>query len=525
MSADDTAGRRLIALGVVAAVCLGFLVLAWPSISGSFGDSDEGINTSVWAYNSRSLRESGVAGSALGGRRLDGTHYATHPPLIVIETAIAERLAGEHRWVTRAPAWVGTIAAIALLALLSRALGVDWLTAGAATVATAATPMLFTYGLMLDTPVTSFPLGLAVALVWYRDWRRVTIPDSGQPSPKLTRQLGIGLLAFAASLAGWQAALLTGICAGTLLVLAARRHRGAGQAALPYLTGALVGAGLSIGWGWWTYGGITALTDKFTRRSGSAGGVSVLDVAAFQIPWLFQLLGLAAFGIIGCAFALRDRTFRPLAALSLSIVGVYCLLFREAAAGHQYWIYWSLFPALVGLTFTFRAMRGATRNVGLSTTAGGMAVIALALVIGVIDVARSTQAQLLIDQGREPADLLAATELAPGRAVYYIGQEFRPDSWILYNTGRHGQFLRSRDDLAILARDQPDTPVLILGICGDGDASAGFCREVTGSSDTIERHDRVVDARQLAGELGVRPAAPTTSGGPAPLPPPTPSAP
>ncbi|MBI2704063.1 MAG: glycosyltransferase family 39 protein [Actinobacteria bacterium] len=517
MASEQTTRRRVAATLVLLAVGALFLLLSWSRISAPFGDSDEGINGSVWAYNSRSLRELGPVTSAFGARRLDTTTYATHPPLIVLETALAETVGGEREVATRAPAWLASLAALALFYRLARSLGADELTATAAAAATAATPMFFVYGIMLDTPVTSLPFGLGVALLWYRNWRGEDV------TPWLS--VAISLLA---SLAGWQAALLVGVCGLSLLARGLRHHAGAIRAALGYLAGGATGLALSIGWGWWASGNLQALGDKFTRRTGSTAGVSPLDVVTFQVPWLSQLLGLALIGVVACALALRDQRYRPLAALSLTIVALYTVLFREAAAGHQYWLYWSLFPTAVGLTYAFQAVHRLARSAGMTAATAGTAVVGLAVLMGVFDVGRGADAEMLIAEGRQPAELLQRTPLPPGDAVYYIGEEYRPDSWILYYTGRHGQFLRTSSDIAALARDQPNAPILILGLCGDGQPSATLCQAATvptPGSDADRRPERMVTAADLARQLGISPAPPVDTGGPPPLPPPSLSAP
>ena len=82
-------GERWVAGLLLVVLAAGFLALAAPRIAAPFGDSDEGINGAVWGLDSRALRERGPIDSALGGRRADGTTYASHPPLIVVTTATA----------------------------------------------------------------------------------------------------------------------------------------------------------------------------------------------------------------------------------------------------------------------------------------------------------------------------------------------------------------------------------------------------------------------------------------------------
>ena len=156
---------------LVAATAVVFLIVASGQITARFGDSDEGINGAVWAYNAASLRTDGVMASRLGRQRSDGTLYASHPPLIVVETAVTQALGGGRPWSSRAPAWLGSLAALGLLYYLCLDAGFDPLVAGGAVALTGLTPMLITYGSMLDTPVTELPFAIAVLICWYRDWR------------------------------------------------------------------------------------------------------------------------------------------------------------------------------------------------------------------------------------------------------------------------------------------------------------------------------------------------------------------
>src|SRR4051794_11350733 len=71
---------RVAGLTLVAVACVLFLVVGFGRITAPFGDSDEGINGAVWAYSAQSLRDLGLVDSRLGGHRVDGTDYATHPP-------------------------------------------------------------------------------------------------------------------------------------------------------------------------------------------------------------------------------------------------------------------------------------------------------------------------------------------------------------------------------------------------------------------------------------------------------------
>jgi 4-amino-4-deoxy-L-arabinose transferase-like glycosyltransferase len=467
-------------------VAVAFLAISLPRITAPFGDSDEGINGAVWATNSRALREDGVIDSRLGGRRLDGTSYATHPPYIVVSTAVAETIGGEHEWASRAPAWLGTLASIALLYLLIRKTGVGGTVASAAVAAAVLSPMVFAYGFMLDTPVVSLPFGIAVLLAWITQWRAPAGRFGWHPA-------ATGALCLFAAMAGWQAAVLTGLAGLTLL---ARRVRGRDHAladALPFLVGGALGIALSLSWTWWVYGDFATLGDKFFRRSGESNSVGLGDMFSFQLPWLAQLLGLGFLGLIACVRALWDERARPVAAMSLGIVVLYAIAFRQAAAGHQYWNYWALIPAAVGYAWLFERLRR-----DLPARVVVPVLVAACALIGVVNLGvLRDDALRYIDEGHEVAQLVEATEYPSGQqGAPYVGQAYRPDAWLGYYTRRHPFQLGSAGDVAGL---DPDDEVVVLGWCEPTDAAVAFCRELVGQAGEGDNppRPRVETAEQL----------------------------
>jgi hypothetical protein len=495
MSTDGTVTRwfPIVLLGATAAL---FLLVSAPLITAPFGDSDEGINGAVWSTNSRALREAGPIDSRLGGRRLDGSEYATHPPYIVISTAIAETVAGEREWASRAPAWIGALASIGLLYVVVRRAGVSTAAGAAAVAATALTPMLFTYGFMLDTPVVSLPFGIAVLLAWHQRWRAPAGERAWHP-------LAVGVLCAAAALAGWQAAVLTGLAGLVLLIRALRGDAHPWREALPFLIGGAVGVALSLSWTWWVYGDFSTLGDKFFRRSGESNTVGLGDMVSFQIPWVVQLLGVGIVGLGACIAALWDRRMRALAAMSLGIVVLYAVAFRQAAAGHQYWNYWVLIPTAVGFAWAFERLR---RDV--PARAGWAVLTGACVVIGVVNLAvLDDEARRYIDQGYEIAELVIdQPRPADQEEIAYVGQSFRPDAWLSYYTGLHPVPLRTTEDVVALGREHPDHQVVVLGWCDEGDSGYELCREL------VERHqDLVVDGSlvryprlERAGDLASR---------------------
>jgi hypothetical protein len=456
------------AILVLGLLSVAFVASAWPQITGPFADSDEGINGAVWGYNSRSLRELGPLTSHLGGVRIDGTKYATHPPLIVVETAVFESVLGEHPWSTRASAWVGALASIVLVYLLLRDVPVEPAVAAAATAAAMACHMVFVYGAMVDTMVIALPFALAVALLWHRQWTGMH-----PPSPWIV--LGV---AVPACLGGWQVCLLAGLCGASLVARFRSRPHALGQAA-PYLGAAVLGVGATLGWAYWVYGSFDVLGDKLVRRSGGEAA-TVTGMIGFQLPWLGQLLGVGLLAWIAAAMSLRDRRFRPLAALSLTSVVLYAVLLKEGSGGHQYWNYWGVFPAAVGFAYGFDALAAVlVRRFGRQTAAPAAILVVLAVVVAVVNLAQPNEARDLIVAGYRPYDLVDATPLAPGQTdIPYLAEPFRADDWLRYRGGPPGRPLRSAEDLRVLAAEHPAHQVLVLGSCAVPDPT-GICERVT----------------------------------------------
>ena len=494
---------KAIAAVLLGLLAIGFLVSAWPRITGPIGDSDEGINAAVWGFDSRALRELGPVESRFGGVRTDGTKYATHPPLIVAEAALIERVVGEHPWSTRAAAWLGTLVAIGLLFGILRELGLSPPVAAAATVATGASHMLFVYGAMLDTMITAFPFALAVAWIWYRQWIGRTTP----------RAPVILLLATLACLGGWQATFMVALCG--LATLARVRHdRAAVGRALPYLVGAVIGVALTIAWGLWVYGSLSVLGDKLIRRTGGEDA-SIAKMIDFQLPWLGQLLGVGFLAWAACAVSLRDRRYRPLAALSLVSVIVYALVLKEGSGGHQYWNYWGLFPAAIGMGYAFGALARATRRrMRRRPLAATVAVLVAMVLVVAVNLSRPNQAADLIRAGYASYDLVASTPLAPGQGeLTYVAEPNRIDDWIRYRGAPAVRPLLSADELRALARDHPEDTVLVLGTCARPDPT-GICVQLTGSSSNDEAvPPRLVTAAELARQLDGGSSASGGSGG------------
>jgi hypothetical protein len=332
---------------------------------------------------------------------------------------------------------------------------------------------------MLDTMVIAFPWALGWLIVWHRTW-------TGERPWPFPARLGLGLVT---ALAGWQALFLVGLGA---VALAARRGRRLD--ALPDAVATVAGAALAVGWGVWVHGSLRILREKLARRSGGEG-VSVGEMIAFATPWLGLLLGIGLLAWIACALSLREERFRPVAALALVSVVGYAVIVREGAAGHQYWNYWGLLPTAVGWAWVGQRLAGRLPVPAL---------LAAAVVVGAVNLAQPDRAGELIDEGVAAYRVVDGATLAPGQAtIPYVAEPFRMDDWLRYRRGPPGQPLTSRAELADLARDRPDTVVVVLGSCQHPDPT-GICDELTfgAGADRPERvPTRLATAADLAAEL------------------------
>jgi hypothetical protein len=484
---------RLVAVVVLVATAVAFMALSWSNITRPFGDSDDGINGAVWGADSQALRDLGPVDSRLGGKRADGTEYANHPPLIVLEAAVVESVVGEHPWATRAGAWLGALATIPLLFLLLREIVGDDLVAATATSSALLCHMLTTYGPMLDTMVIAFPLAVLVAWRWYREW-------IGRGSTNWALLAGLCLVT---SLGGWQATFLVGLCGLAWVARAIRGRRALIRRALPYLFGAAAATVATVVWARWVYGGTLApLTEKLGRRSGESSGVSYPDMVTFQVPWLAVLLGVGFVACIVAVVSIRDRRFRPIAILSLVAVFVYALIFREGAGGHQYWNYWAMLPAGIGFAYAYRAVARWSTAQRQSPRARATILIGATVVVALVNLIQPNLAQAQIDDGDVPLQVVhhaVDTGQLPRDQtdLPYVSEPYRADDWLRYAHLPPGTPLLSRDQLETLARDHPDHLVLVLGECASPDPT-GICDRL----DRLAPHDRLVPAAELVRDLG-----------------------
>ncbi|HVL06274.1 MAG TPA: hypothetical protein VM388_09805 [Acidimicrobiales bacterium] len=443
------APRLLVVLVLLAGVL--FLGYGSQTIAAPFGDSHDGRNAGVWVAAGRAIRESGPLASRLGTRTPENGVYANHPPLIAVEVALVEAVAGRSNAASRAPAWVGSLVAIGLLAVLLSERGMPPGAAGAAVALVVATPMFLVFGTMLDTPVTSLPFGIGVLVLWERARRGRRVHPA----------LAAGLAALAA-LAGWQSLLVAGLVAAWAGVRVLRRRRPVGAEA-GFVAGALAGAGLLTAWLWWGLGGtLRPLTEAYTVRTGDGPeNVALGRLAATLVHDGRAMFGVVLLlGLLGLVPALARRSTRGLTAVALAATVPYPLVFRTGAVNHEYWNYWFVLPLAIGLAAGAAWVvdivgRGAA-GPAVAATAG---VLATAMAVGAW--VRPTPAAWALREGvRAGAAAEAATLGAGQKAGWYAGAVGRPAAWVGL-AERRPALPVSPDDAGRLAAERPGDTVLV----------------------------------------------------------------
>jgi hypothetical protein len=488
--------RRWLGWALVTLALAVVIVTVVPRLDLPFGHSNDGFNGAVWGADSRALREDGVIDSRLGGVRADGTRYANHPPLIVVATAGAETVLGEHRWVTRGVPLAATLAALVLLYLLCLSLGYRSAISGLAVLVVAVTPMALGFGTMLDTPVTSLPFGIAVLLAWQHRRLGRSLPHWAEAT-----------LAALACLSGWQATILVGgvIAASVVASLRSQRHVSAAlRGVLPMLVGAAVGSALSFAWPAWVYSGLSPMFDQFRHRTGRDGSGSVLEAARFQAVQVRTLLGVASVGLLGTLAALWRPTARAVSAAGLLIVAVHIVVFHQGAL-HFYWAYWVVLPATIGIA-ELATLVASSDLVRRSPVVGSglLAIVVLALVVD----ARLPSPADQTRAGAVPAELLRGASWPSDQAsAVIIGTIVDPDAWVEYETRRAVAVVDEAEDLRARASARPDDVALLVGSCAVGQ-TGDLCRSLwstlppEGSGD---REYRVTTLGQLSSALNPSP--------------------
>lgn len=465
----------VLAVVVLVTFAIALVISASGRASTDFGDSHDGRNAGVWASGSRSLRQEGPVAARLGTRTVIGnevTTYANHPPLIALETAVAEALLGEHPWVTRLPAWGGTLAALMLAWFLLRACGLQPLAASIGVAIGFGCPMIAVYGTMLDTPVVGFPFGIAVLLLWQR--ARI---GRHAPTPVVVAVTALAVLS------SWLGVLTACLVTAAVLVPRLRRRSGA-VPATGFLIGALGGGVAVTAWITWTYGSLRPLLNQFVFRTGTgAEPIGLSDLISSQryfwpyvlTPWLLLLL------IPAVVAAVHRADTRAVGGVALAVVGLWVVGFRDGAVHHDYWAYWIVLPLTLGL--------GAMADVALNSLLGKdrfvtpslIAISASVVGLSVFGAAATAPVGAAVERGAEAGALLRTANYPAGqRMAWYLGDIIAPVSWVSYGAGRPAAELRTRAAVDQLAATAPEDLVLVnatrLRVDVRGSRDAPGCR-------------------------------------------------
>jgi hypothetical protein len=299
--------------------------------------------------------------------------YASHPPLIYSETALAETIAGERPVATRAPAYLASLVSILLLYLLLCRLGARPLVAATAAAVTLICPMFFVYGAMLDTPITGLPFALVVLLLL----------TYGEATDVRSRLVRAGAAA-AAVLASWPAATVAGLVA---VISFLRRPRHAHKD--PFVLGFLGGLVVLAAWLLWAHGSFSTTVDDLRHRTGGASLTSSLTQQGHYLRSLMSPVALIL-GVPGLVVALARGQRRIVTVVVVGAAVIFAVALRGLMHDHEYWSYWVLVPLAIGTASSLgwldervRAVGPGRRSFAMVVPAAVAGVALLALVVEV----------------------------------------------------------------------------------------------------------------------------------------------
>jgi hypothetical protein len=444
------AGRRVHAPWLlVVLLAVAFLVNASPWLAAGFGESHDGRNAAVWASASRAVREEGVVRSRFGGRPETGFDYADHPPLIVAETVAAELVGGEHPLATRAPGWIGSLVALALMCVLLREAGLSRLAVASGIVIVFASTMFFVFGTMLDTFDTCLPFAIALLVAWQR-------MRQGRPWPLPA----MAAVSFLAVLAGWQSTTLLGVVGAVTLVEVIRRRRRVHELAAMALGGA-AGLAIAAGWALWVDGSLSVIGSQASDRTASA-----TFAHSFSMQWsnLVATLPVAlVIGLIGLVAAVRRPSTRAIAVASTAAVFAFAAAFRGGASLHIYWNYGILVPLAIGAAALVEAALERAALVARREAAAIGAVVVACLCL-VVALARPSAPELVLEASTHHARLASTVVRhapAHGPAFAYVTGPGDAPKWLYYDAHRLGVAAPTPTALRSLARRRPRLLVLV----------------------------------------------------------------
>lgn len=330
-----TLQRRPFLIALLAVVML-FVVLIAPRVSLEPGDSHDGRNAGLWTVGGRSLLENGPIESRLGAWAPEREVYANHPPGVTWETAAFLATTGTSPWSRKAPAYVSSIVAIGLAAVLLRRLGFSRAASLGGVAVMATTPMMLIFGASPNMEAASLPWVFLVLIAW---------ADPDHPHARLAA--GVGVIGCVWMFHG-SLLLAAGLGAMSLL----RLLRGRETAIDRRVVVCALPAGLLLGaWFAWANGGLSGLLAQGGTRS-TLGDIGATDWLDRQGRYLGDVFGwpLLLLVVAGLVVAIRSTSGhqRMTVAIAAAAPVAYLAVTVDGAWHHEYWNYLFLVPIAVG---------------------------------------------------------------------------------------------------------------------------------------------------------------------------------
>jgi hypothetical protein len=335
----------------LALICTLPLMFSLPSLFDPFGQTEEGVNATIWGLGARNLLAEGPLDSELGARVAPfpgpGPRvgiYAHHPPLPVWVSALVQLFTQAEAGPRLAA--LGTAGLTLLLLFRVLRLLVQERLALLATAAIATAPYVLVYGRLLTTLTLATPLFLlALEAVLRRSLR-----DEPWRWPLVAVFAGLVLSSWDGALGA--AVLALHVAWVELRAGGWRRASAWARALAPGLAAAVTLIAVGA-WLVWANGGAEAMIWQFRYRS-SSNLPGAWDWLGKQLGFLGGGLGWGTLALLASAAVWLPLVARPRglgAALLLSAVpGLGMLLiFRQGADRHPFWAFNLILPAAIAI--------------------------------------------------------------------------------------------------------------------------------------------------------------------------------
>lgn len=365
---------------LVLMVCALPLAFSLPSLSDPFGQTEEGVNATIWGLGARNLLEEGPEDALLGAKVApypgpgprEGI-YAHHPPLPVWVSAVVQSITASES----GPRIAALIATGTALLLLFRLLSIFFpepipLVAVAAV---ATCPYVLVYGRMLTTLTLATPL----IIMGLEPLLRHALRNEPWEWPLLP----VLVLLVLSSWDGVIAAAMLSICAFWLGMAHGGwgRLTGWARALIPGCVAAATLAGVAA-WLVWANGGSEAMVWQFHYRA-SSNLPGSWEWVRKQLGFISSGLGWGTLMLLLSAIVWLPKLDGPLGlapSLLMSAVPAVGMvfIFRQGADRHPFWAYNLILPAAFAISAALYGLR-LTRPLGYTLA---LALIALQGVIG-----------------------------------------------------------------------------------------------------------------------------------------------